>query len=106
MPKGREASTQRCRWCFTRGKFCGHDDIDRWKIELRQAKAFADLAPEAIARNGIACGFHRNCQPDSRMCETVGFHAEREEAIVDAPPARVDRVELQLATQTQLRTKT
>jgi len=106
LPKGREASTQRCRWCFTRGKFCGHHDVDRRKIELRETKALADLAPKPIARNGVACGFHRDCQPDPGMRKTIGFHAERKEAVIDAPSAGVDRVELQLAAQAQLRTKT
>jgi hypothetical protein len=73
---------------------------------LRQAKAFTNLAPEAIARYGIACGFHRDCQPDPGMRKTIGFHAERKEAVIDAPSAGVDRIELQLAAQAQLRTKT
>jgi hypothetical protein len=40
------------------------------------------------------------------MRKSIGFHAERKEAVIDAPSAGVDRIELQLAAQAQLRTKT
>jgi hypothetical protein len=73
---------------------------------LSETKALADLAPKPVARNGIARGFHRDCQPDARVCKTVGFYAQREEAIIDASPTSVDRIELQFAAQTQLRTET
>jgi hypothetical protein len=73
---------------------------------LSEAKALTDLTSEPVARNGVSRGFHRDCQPDARVSKTVGFHAQREEAIIDTSPTSVDRIELQLAAQTQLRTET
>ena len=105
LPKGREASTQRCRRCFTRGKFCGHHDVDRRQLVLREPEGLAHQAAQAIARDGIAGGFHRHGQADAGMRETIGFDAQPEEAVVDAPAAGVDRIELQLAAQAQLGAK-
>ena len=73
---------------------------------LGKPEFFAHQASQAIASHGIAGGFHRHCQADTRMSEPIRFHAQREEAIVDASSAGVDRVELQLAAKAQLWTKT
>jgi len=72
---------------------------------LLETKTLPDQAPQAIARNGAAGGFHRDREPDPRMREPVGFHAQREESIVDAAPAGVDRIELQLAAKSELGAK-
>jgi len=40
------------------------------------------------------------------MREPIGFHAQTEEAIVDAPATGINRIELQLAAKTQLSAKT
>ena len=97
---------QRWRWCFARGKFCGHHDIDRRKSVLGKPEALLDDAPQAIACHGISRGFHRDGESDTRMREPVGFHAQSEEAIVDAPATGVNCIELQLAAQSQLSAKT
>ena len=48
MPKGREASTQAGRRCFTRGKFCGHHDIHCGNSPLRKPETFTNQATQAI----------------------------------------------------------
>ena len=73
---------------------------------LGKPEFLAHQAAEAIACHGIAGGFYRHGQPDTRMSESIRFHAQREEAIVDASSAGIDRVELQLAAKAQLWTKT
>jgi hypothetical protein len=73
---------------------------------LGQSKALFDLPPQAIARDGIARSLHCHRKTESGMRESIGLHAQSEEAIVDASPAGVDRIELQLAAQSQLSAKT
>ena len=73
---------------------------------LRQPECLAYQAPQAIALHGVAGGFYRHCQSDTRMSESIRFHAQREEAIVDATTIGVDRIELQLAAQASLSAKT
>jgi hypothetical protein len=106
LPKGREASTQRRRRCFTRWNFCSHDDVDCRQVVLDESKTLFDYAPKTISRDCIAGGFNRDGEAEPRMCEPILFHSKTEKPIVDATAAGVDRIELQLAAQTQLRTKT
>jgi hypothetical protein len=73
---------------------------------LGEPEALLDDTPQAIARHGVSRGFHRNSKSDTRMREPIGFHAQSEEAIVDAPATGVNRIELQLAAKTQLSAKT
>jgi len=73
---------------------------------LGEPEALLDEAPQAIARHGVSRGFHRDGKSYTRMREPIGFHAQTEEAIVDAPATGIDRIELQLAAKTQLSAKT
>jgi hypothetical protein len=97
---------QRCRRCFTRGKFCGHYDIHCRKAELGKPETFLDHAAQAISRHCIAGGFHRHGKTHASMLEPVGFDAQSEESVVNAPTTRIDRIELQLAAQAQFCAKT
>jgi hypothetical protein len=97
---------QRCRRCFTRGKFCGHHDIHRRKAELREAEALFHQAPKAISLHCITGGFHRYGETHASMREPVGLDAKSEESIVDAAATGIDRIELQLAAQAQFCAKT
>jgi hypothetical protein len=101
LPKGREASTQRRRWCLTRRNFCRDDDVDGGQSVLREAKRLADQSPRSIARHAAAGGFHRHRESDPGMSETVGFDAQPEEPVIDSLSAGVDRVEVELAAQAQ-----
>jgi len=105
LPKGGEASTQRCRRCFGGGKFCRHDDVDRRQFELREAKRFAHQPAQTIAPHGVAGRFHGDGEPDAGKSQAVGFDAQPEEAIVDAASGSIDGVELRLATQAQFGTE-
>jgi hypothetical protein len=73
---------------------------------LSKPEALTHQATQPISRDCIAGGFHRHGQADAGMGESVGFHAECEESVVDAPPTGIDRIELQLAAQAQFCAKT
>jgi hypothetical protein len=73
---------------------------------LGEPETLLDDAPQAIARHGVSRCFHRDGKSDTRVREPIGFHAQTEETIVDAPAAGVNRIELQLAAKTQLSAKT
>jgi hypothetical protein len=73
---------------------------------LGEPKTLPDQATQAISRHGVASGFDRYRETHASMRESVGFDAKSEESIVDAPATGIDRIELQLAAQAQLRTKT
>ena len=73
---------------------------------LRKPEALSHQAPQSISRHGIASGFHRHGKTDASVCEPIGLDAKSEEAVVDAPPTGVDRIELQLAAQAQFCAKT
>jgi hypothetical protein len=101
LPKGREASTQRFRWCLACRIFCRDDDIDGGQFMLRESERLANQAPRAIARDATARRFHGDGQTDARMTEAVGFDSQTEEPIVDSLSACIKHVELTLAAQTQ-----
>jgi len=73
---------------------------------LGEPEALLDETPQAVSRHGVSRGFHRNGKSYTRMREPIGFHAQTEEAIVDAPATGIDCIELQLAAKTQLSAKT
>jgi hypothetical protein len=73
---------------------------------LDESKSLPHQAPQPISGNGVASGFHRDGESDTRMRESIGFHAQAEESIVDTTATGVDRIELQLAAQTQFCAKT
>jgi hypothetical protein len=68
---------------------------------LCKSETLAHQAPQAIARHCVASGFHRHGEADTSVRETIGLDAKSEEAVIDAPAAGIDRIELQLAAQTQ-----
>src|SRR4051812_47628011 len=82
LPKGGEASTQRCRRCFGSGKFCRHHDVHRWQLMLRKSEGFSHQATQAIAGHGISRGFYRDRQTNPWMAEIVARDAHTKEAIV------------------------
>jgi hypothetical protein len=73
---------------------------------LREPEALSHQAPQSISRHGIASGFHRHGKTDASMREPIGLDAKSEEPVVNASPTGIDRIELQLAAQAKLRTKT
>jgi len=73
---------------------------------LCQTERLAHLAPQPVSSDRVAGGFHRHCETQPWMSETIGFDAQRKEPIVDAPAPRVDRIELKLAAKSQLGAKT
>jgi hypothetical protein len=103
FPKGREAITQAGHGSLRGGKFCRHDHIDSWQTVLGEAEALADQTPESITLYCIPGGLDGNSQPHPRVRKPVCLDAQREEAVIDPTTTRVDRVELQLAPQSQVR---
>ena len=101
LPKGREASTQRCRRCFSRGKFCGDHDVDRGQLVLRQPESLAHQAPQAIARDGIAAVFTATARPMRGCARPLGLTRSPKKRSSMRSPAGIDRIELQLAAQAQ-----
>jgi hypothetical protein len=73
---------------------------------LCKTETLAYQAPKAISRHRVARGFHRHGESDSSVCESIGFDAKSEEAVVDTPATGIDRIELQLAAQAQFCAKT
>ena len=73
---------------------------------LREPETLPHQATQSVALHCIAGGFHRHGEADTRVREPVGLHSKCEESVVDAPPTGIDRIELQLAAQTQLCAKT
>ncbi|HEU5137424.1 MAG TPA: hypothetical protein VFU13_19940 [Steroidobacteraceae bacterium] len=68
---------------------------------LGEAEGFTHQAPQSISRDRVAGGFHRDGESDARMRKSVGFHAQREESVVDTPATGIDGIELQFAAQTK-----
>ena len=67
LPKGREASTQRCRRCFTRGNFCRDDDVDRGQlVAARGGRIRGSGGGGDCARRRLPAGLHRDGQTDAR----------------------------------------
>ena len=90
---------QRRRRCLARGKFCRDDDVDGGQLVLRQPERLADQPAQPIARHPVAGRLHGHGQADSGMAESIGFDTKAEEPVVEASAARIQRIELQLATQ-------
>jgi hypothetical protein len=68
---------------------------------LREAERFADHAPQAIALDCVAGGFHGDGQTDAGKSESIGFDAQTEEPVVNALARGIEGIELELAAQAQ-----
>jgi hypothetical protein len=68
---------------------------------LGETKRFADQAPQAIALDCIAGGFHGDSQTDAGKSKSIGLDAQTEETIVNALARGIQGIELQLAAQAQ-----
>lgn len=73
---------------------------------LCQAEAFPHHPPQPIALDGIACRFHCHRQTHPRMPETIRLDAKSKKTVVEPATASIDRIELQLASQPQVRAET
>ena len=67
-----------------------------------QPKRLADHASNAIALDGIASRLYRNGQPQTRPAFLIDVRRDAEEAVPEAPPVCINRVEFALPAQAPL----
>jgi hypothetical protein len=72
---------------------------------LAQPEALTDQPAQAIPEHRVTGRFHGHGETHAGMIQAVGHDAQGEKPVVDASAAGVHGVELQLATQPEVRAK-
>jgi hypothetical protein len=94
IPQFLEARTQLLAAHSARRRAGAHDQIEARQLVLAQPKALPDQPSQAIALDRASGCLRRDGKSEPRGSSLVRARGDREEPIAEAPPARVNGIEV------------
>jgi hypothetical protein len=101
-PKRRKARPQFAACCPPRTAARTYDHIHRRQFVLMQPKRLTDRAADSIAFYAITCHFDRYGEAEAGPIVAIELQRDAEQAVTEAPAARMNSVEIRLAADASL----